>query len=62
MKKKLIAPAMLPPAKTIEDGYEYYTKPSLYGDIYYRRKIFDRLSEVRSNLLVPDFCVVIVKL
>ncbi|CAG8439013.1 4369_t:CDS:10 [Diversispora eburnea] len=30
MKKKLITPVMLPPVKTIENGYEYYTKPSLY--------------------------------
>ncbi|RHZ49011.1 hypothetical protein Glove_535g20 [Diversispora epigaea] len=45
MKKKLITPVTLPPVKTIENGYEYYTKSSSYGDIYYRRKMFDRSSE-----------------
>ncbi|CAG8633185.1 24646_t:CDS:10, partial [Dentiscutata erythropus] len=38
MKNKLITPEVVSPLKVASNGYEYYTKPSNHGSIYYRRK------------------------
>ncbi|KAF0393980.1 oligopeptidase b [Gigaspora margarita] len=38
MKNKLITPEVVSPLKVLSNGYEYYTKHSNYGTIYYRRK------------------------
>ncbi|CAG8676715.1 16470_t:CDS:2, partial [Racocetra fulgida] len=38
MKNKLMTPGIISPLKVVSNGYEYYTMPSNYGSIYYRRK------------------------
>lgn len=39
MKRRLYTPNVLPPLKTVEKGYEYYSTTSSYGMVYLRKKL-----------------------
>ncbi|CAG8617836.1 1270_t:CDS:10 [Paraglomus brasilianum] len=69
MRQKLITTRLMPPLKTVVNGYEFYSRNSKRGLVYYRRKrepgatetvLFDSRyiantgKRVRSILLSPD--------
>lgn len=39
MKRRLYIPNVLPPLKTVANGYEYYSTTSAYGMVYLRKKL-----------------------
>ncbi|CEP07722.1 hypothetical protein [Parasitella parasitica] len=39
MKRRLYVPNVLPPLKTVANGYEYYSTTSVYGMVYLRKKL-----------------------
>jgi hypothetical protein len=52
MKRRLYIPSMLPPLKTVANGYEYYSTTSAYGMVYLRKKLGEGNHAPEVNMVI----------
>ncbi|KAL0138712.1 prolyl oligopeptidase [Mucor lusitanicus] len=55
MKRRLYIPNVLPPLKTVANGYEYYSTTSAYGMVYLRKKLGEGRDAPEQVLLNSGF-------